>query len=254
MGVGDDQGHPAEPSCHQAPQERRPPGAVLGGDHVDAQHLALAFRVDTGGAHHGHVLDPAVLAHPLDQGVHPHVGIGTGVEGPVAERLDHGVEGAGHLRDLGLRQPLDAQGPGHVLHPPGGDALQVALGHHRHQRPLGPTAGLEQPVGEVAARPQLRDVELDGAGPRVEGSGPVAVAAVGALLRTLAVRRPAQGVGLGRHELLGEGLDHLADEVVAALFVEVLAQPGQGVHLVGDHRTPLRFVCQDFLRLLRWSS
>jgi hypothetical protein len=143
--------------------------------------------------------------------------------------------------------------PGHVLDSAGGDPLEVALGHHRHQRPLRLPAGLEQPLGEVAARAQLGDGELDGAGPGVEGPGPVAVAPVGALLAALAVGRVAQGVG--RHQLLGEDLDHLADQVAAALVVEVLAQPGQGVHLVGDHRTPLRFVfARDFLRLLRWSS
>jgi len=244
VGVGDHQLHPREAPGHQAPQERRPAGAVLDGDHVDAEHLPVAGGVDAGGAHHGHVLDPAVLPHPLDQGVDPHVGVGAGVEGPVAEGLDHGVEGLGHLADLGLRQRLDAQGPGHVLHPAGGDSLQVALGHHRHQGPLGSAPGLEQPIREVAAGAQLGDVEVDGAGPGVEGPGPVAVAPVGSILAALAPARAAQGVGLGGHELFGEGLHHLSDQVVAALVVEVFAQPGQGVHLVGDHRTPFRFVCR----------
>ena len=235
MGVGDHHLHARQAPGHQGAQERRPAGAVLDGDHVHAQDLALALGVDAGGAHHGHVLDPAVLPHPLDQGVDPHVGVGAGVEGAAAERLDHGVEGAGHVADLALRQRRDAQRPGHVLHPAGGDALQVALGHHRHQGPLGPTTGLEQPVGKVAAAAQLGDVELDGAGPGVEHARPVAVAPVGALVGALAPGGAAQGVGLGRHELLGEGLQHLADHVVAALVVEVLAQPRERVHLVGDY-------------------
>src|SRR5919202_1079108 len=71
--------------------------------------------------------------------------------------------------------------------------------------------------------------------PGVEHPRPVAVAPVGALVGAFAPGGAAQRVGLGRHDLLDEGLDHLADDVVAALVVEVLAQPRQRVHLVGDY-------------------
>ena len=90
------------------------------------------------------------------------------------------------------------------------------------------SAGLEQPVGEVAGGAQPGDLKLDRAGPGVEGSLPLAVSPVGSLVESPAPCGAAQGVGLGRHELLGEGLHHLADQVVAALVVEVLvaARPG----------------------------
>ena len=146
-------------------------------------------------------------------------------------------------------------GPDHVVHPPGGHALHVALGHHRHQRPLGPPPGLEEPVGEVAALPQLGDGQGHGPGPGVEGPGPVAVAGVHPLVGSLAVGGAADGAGLGRHQRLGEGLDHLSDQVGAAVGLELLAQPGRRVHRVRDyHRIISRFVLLDLLRLMRWSS
>ena len=37
MGVGDDQGHPAEPTGHQAAEKGRPARPVLGGEDVEAQ-------------------------------------------------------------------------------------------------------------------------------------------------------------------------------------------------------------------------
>jgi hypothetical protein len=47
------------------------------------------------------------------------------------------------------------------------------------------------------------------------------------------VARPAQGVGLSRHQLAGERLDHVSDQIVAALVVEVLANQTNGFILVG---------------------
>ena len=171
VGVGDDQRHPGQAPGDQAPQERHPAGAVLGGDHVHAEDLAVPVGVDAGGDGAGDVDDAAPLADLLGQRVDPHVGVGPGVEGPVAERVDHLVEARGHLRDLGLGDPLDAHGLDQAVHPAGRHARHVALGHHRHQRLLGPAAGLEQPVREVAARAQLGDGQLDRAGPGVEAAG-----------------------------------------------------------------------------------
>jgi hypothetical protein len=113
--------------------------------------------VDAGGRHAGHVHDPALLPDLLGQGVDQHVGVGAGVEGPVAELLDLDVEALGQGADLGLGDPVDAHGPDDVIHPPGRHPLHVALGHHRHQRLLRPPARLEQPVRVVAPLAQLRD-------------------------------------------------------------------------------------------------
>jgi hypothetical protein len=56
-----------------------------------------------------------------------------GVEGPVAERLDLGVEFLRHDTDLGLRERGDAQRVDEFLHPSGRDTEQIAGRHHRGQ-------------------------------------------------------------------------------------------------------------------------
>lgn len=51
----------------------------------------------------------------------------------------------------------------------------------------------------------------------------------------------AQCAGLGRHQLVTEGLDHRAQEVRVSI-IEVLAQPGQSIHRVGDFDRIFSFV------------
>ena len=60
MGVGDDQLHPVQAAGHQVAQQGGPPGAVLAGDQVDAEHLPVAVGVDASGNHHAHVDDAVV--------------------------------------------------------------------------------------------------------------------------------------------------------------------------------------------------
>ena len=194
VGVGDDQGHAREPPGHQAAQEGRPARPVLGGDEVEAEDLPVAVGVHPGGDDDGHVDDAAALSDLLGQGVEPDVGVGTGVEGAVAEGAHRLVEGLGQLRDLGLGDPVDAHGLDHVVDPAGGDPFDVALGDHRDQGPLGPAPGLDEPVGEVAAGAQLGDGQLDRAGPGVPAPRAVAVARVDPLGGDLAVAGVAQAL------------------------------------------------------------
>jgi hypothetical protein len=90
---------------------------------------------------------------------------------------------------------------------------------------------------------------------RVEVAHSIAVAAIGPLGGDLAVGGVARRVDLGRHQSLGEGAHHLAQQVRAVL-VEVLAQPLERVHVVGDfHRVSSQLVfARDLLKLMRWSS
>ncbi len=66
-----------------------------------------------------------------------------------------------------------------LVDPAGRDARQVAVGDDRHERPLGPPAWLQQPLGEVAALVQARDGEVDAVGARVPTPHVVAVSGVG---------------------------------------------------------------------------
>jgi hypothetical protein len=119
VGVGDHQGHTRQTPGHQTPQKRRPARPVFDGDHLHAQHLALAPCVDPSSDHHGHVLDPAVLADALHQGIDPDVAVGAASQGPVAERLHHRIQAGRHGRDPGPGDPLDAQRLDDVVHPAG---------------------------------------------------------------------------------------------------------------------------------------
>jgi hypothetical protein len=223
VGVADHQGHAGESPGDQPAQERGPPGAVLGGDHVEAQHLAVPTGVDADRDNAGHVHDPALLADPLGERVEEHVGVGPGVQRPVPERVHLLVQAGGESGHLGAGDALDAHGLDHVVHPAGRDALDVALGDNRREGPLGSPAGLDEPVGEVAAGSQLGDGQADRAGPGVEVPVPVAVAHVDPFRADPAVAGAAQGVRLGRHQRVRERLDHPSQQVAAAVGLEVLA-------------------------------
>jgi hypothetical protein len=238
----------------QTAQEGKPAGAVLAGEDVEPQHLTVTLGVDTDRDHDSDVDDAAALADLLGHGVERHVGVGTAVEGPTPERRHLDVKVRGHPGHLGLRQMLDAQGLHQSLDPAGRHAAHITLGHHRHQGPFGPPARLEQPARVVAALPHLGDGQIDRAHPGVKLTGPVAVAAVGPLRGDLTEAGVAQHIHLGGHQPLGERAHHLTQQI-AALRLELLAQPIQRVHVVRDHRVLLSgSSLRDFLRLTRWSS
>jgi MFS transporter, DHA2 family, multidrug resistance protein len=90
------------------------------------------------------------------------------------------------------------------------DSEQVAGGDHGGQCPFGATAALQQPVREVRPGAQLRDRHVDRAGAGVEVAVPVAVAGVGAGVAAFAPAGAAHGVGLGGHQGVDEGGQHLA--------------------------------------------
>jgi len=72
--------------------------------------------------------------------------------------------------------------------------------------------GLEEPGGEVAALPELGDVQLERAETSVEAPRAIAVAAVGALGAAASVWRAGCHVGLRGHERLDGAVEELAEE------------------------------------------
>ena len=75
MGIGGGQRHTAKTAGHQAAQEGRPAGTVLGGAQVQPQALAAPVGVDAHGVHDGDVADTPALAHLNHQSVEHEVGI-----------------------------------------------------------------------------------------------------------------------------------------------------------------------------------
>ena len=89
---------------------------------------------------------------------------------------------------------------------------------------LGSAPGLEE-GGVVAALAQLGNAQLNGAGPGLPGTIPVAIAAVQTLSRVLLViAGTAQGVDLHFHQALGGELHHLAQHVDIGAFLGKLGQ------------------------------
>ena len=199
--VGDDQGHTGQSPGLQGPEEGLPERAGLAVADVDAEDLPAAVSTHTGGDHHRPGDDPPPDPGLDVGGVDEHVGE-LALEGPVAERLELGVELSADPRHLGLGDA--AVGPqrlDQVVDLAGADTVDVGLHHHCEQGPVDPPAPLED-RREEAPGPQLRDLDGDvtcGGGDQL---GAVPVALRGAGLRPLAMGGADEVGGLQLDELL----------------------------------------------------
>ena len=160
VGVRDHEMHPRQPAGHEAPQKGRPGGAVLGGEDVHAEDLAVNVPVDACSDHDRDVDDSPALPTPHDHRVEPDVRIPPG-QRTAAKVRNHLVQFPAHLADLGLRQCLDAQRLDQFLHLARRYAQQIGLRDHRDEGALGPAPVLQQPVGEVTAVAQARYRQRD---------------------------------------------------------------------------------------------
>jgi hypothetical protein len=165
--IGDDQADAAQATGHEVAQEGGPAGTVLARDHVTTQDFAVTICIDTDRGEGGDVHDAPTLAATLGLGVDPEVGVGSAVELSGAEGIDQLVKLRGHLGDPRLGQPVDAQRLHKTFNAAYGDAAQVGLSNHLHDRFLGAAPGLEQPVREVRALAELGNLQRDRAQPGV---------------------------------------------------------------------------------------
>jgi hypothetical protein len=136
------------------------------------------------------------LTDLLGQRVHPHERVRAAVQSAVPERGDLGIGDLAHLADLALGDPFDPQLLDELVDPPRRDAQQIGRGHYRDQGLLSAATPLQQPLGEVGTRPQLRDRQLDRPGTGVPVSLPVPVPPVDPLIAALAVTGPADAIDL----------------------------------------------------------
>ena len=231
MVVGDHQLDASQPAPRQTAQELGPEGLGLRGADRHAQDLAAALVVDRHRKGDGDRDDAPGLAHLHVGGVQPQVGP-VALQGPLEEAVDLVVDLPAQPGDLALGDAAHPHGLHQLVHRARGHALDVGLLDHRRQGLLGRPPRLQE-AREVAALPELRDLQLDRARAGLPDAVPVAVALVDAIRRSLAVRRTGQTFDLQRHQALDRKADHLAKQIgIRTLFLQGL----QGHHVVGGHR------------------
>ena len=186
MGIRGHQADTGQAAGDEVGEELVPRCPGFSGGYADAEDFAVAVAVDSGGQQRHRVDDPAAFADLHGQRVggdeRERARVG---EGAVAEVLDDRVQISGHPRHLGLRESVDPQRLHQLVHPPGADAGEVTVRDDGDQRGLRTLATLEEPLGEVGARAELGDRDIDRADPSVQVTVPVAVA----------LRRPAPADG-----------------------------------------------------------
>jgi hypothetical protein len=172
--VGNDQFHAPQATVGETAQEPGPERLGLGGAGGDAQNLAFAVFVDRNGDHHRTADDATAFADLDVGGIEPEIGPralqGTGQKGVHAF-----IDLAAQTAHLALGHAARAHGLHQVIHRSGGDALNVGLLDHGHERLLGRLPWLQE-ARQVAALVQLRDLQRDPTGTGVPLSFPVPLA------------------------------------------------------------------------------
>jgi hypothetical protein len=183
VGVGDRQLHPDQAAGDQAPEELAPERLGLGLADVETDDLAPAGLVHAVGDDHAFVHHPPAGADLLDLGVDEQIRVAA-LERALAERLDLLIQQGADPTDLAAAdaqpQRLDK-----LIHPAGAHAAHIRLLDHADQRLLRALARLQK-RREIAAAPQLGDLQLDLARPGVPPPRPIAVAVRRPILRALA--------------------------------------------------------------------
>jgi hypothetical protein len=197
-------------------------GLGLGGADVQADDLAPPLGIAGDGDYGGNRDDAPALALAEIGGVEPEIGPFAG-ERSVEEGADPLVDVLAELGDGGLRDAGQAHGLDQVVHPAGRDAADPGFLDDRHQGLLGGLAGLQE-GREVGALAQLRDAQLQGAEPGVEGAVAEAVAVVQALAGALVPAGADQALHIGLHEHLQHRLGDAAQEVAVSCFRQELGQ------------------------------
>ena len=188
VGIRDDELHAREPALDQIAQEVGPEDLRLRRADVQADDLAPALGGDGHGDYRGDRDDAAALAHLEVGGIEPEIR-------PLArkralqERVHPLIDVLAQLGHRGLRDAAQAHRLDEIVDAPGRDAGDPRLLDHRDERLLDRPPRLQE-AGEVAAGPQLRDLEVERAQPRVEAALAVAVAVGGALAAALVAPAP----------------------------------------------------------------
>ncbi len=199
-----------EAPSDQRAQELAPERLGLRGADVQADDLAAPGLMHRMGDDHALARDAAASADLLDLGVGEQIRIAA-LKRTLAERLDLLIEQPRDPAHLALADP-QPQALDELIDPTRRDATHIGLPNHRHQRLLRALARLQQ-RREVAAPPQLRDLQLDLTGPGVPPPGPIPIAMRRPVIGPLAELGADQLADLSLHHLSRDRLHRLADHV-----------------------------------------
>ena len=184
MGIGDHQLHAAQPTASKLAQEFGPESLGFRGTDVHAENLTPATAVDADCDDHGDRDDAASLTHLYIGGIEPNIRP-ICFQRPVQEGLHLVVDLDAQARYLALGDAGHSHGLHQVIDRTGGDAVDVGFLDHCGECLLGHSPWFEK-AGEIAALPQLRNAQFDGAGTGL----PVAFAVTVAVGEAVGVRVP----------------------------------------------------------------
>src|SRR3954451_208587 len=198
----------------ERPQELAPERLGLGLSDVQTDDLPPPGLADGVRDHDRLARDTAAVADLLDLGVDEHIRVAA-LQRPLTERLHLLIQQASDPTDLRLGDP-QAERLDELIDSPRRDAADIRLLHHAHQRLLGALARLQE-AREVAALPDLRDLQLDLTRARVPPPRAIPVAMRRAVLGALPVRGADELGDLGLHQLPRDRPHRLADHVTVLL-------------------------------------
>jgi hypothetical protein len=211
MRVAEGKLHADHAARDERPQELAPERLGLGGADVQADDLPAAGLMDGVGDHDTLAGDAAAVADLLDLGVDEQIRVAA-LQRPLAERLDLLIEQPGDPADLALRDP-QAEALHQLIDAPRRDAAHVGLLDHRDQCLLRALARLQE-ARKVAALPQLGDLQVNLAGPRVPAPRAIPVAVRRSILRAALAELGTDQLGdLGLHDLPRDRRHRLANHV-----------------------------------------
>ena len=111
-----------------------------------------AGRNDSHDVHHA-----STFSTTLGDRIEPDEGVRAVIQRAMTEALHDRIEVLRQLRDLALAHPFQPQHLDQAVHPSRRYTAHVALRHHLHQRSLGTTSRLQQPLREVRSFAKLGD-------------------------------------------------------------------------------------------------
>src|SRR5829696_864259 len=211
MRIGDGELDADQAARDEASEELGPERLSLGLADVDRVNLPPPGLVNAVGDHQRLVDHAAAVTDLLDLGVEEQIRVAA-LQRPGPERLDVLIQRLADAADLGLAN-AQAEALDELVDATRRDPADISLLDDPEQRLLRALPGLED-AREVAAPPDLGDLQLDLPRPGVPAPRSIAVAMRRPIIGpALAMLGSDQLGDLGLHQLCGDGLDRLADHI-----------------------------------------